>query len=200
MAFRVSLSLAAEPPDRGFPGIVSAGSALVQLAVSGTSGDDVLPGTPGEDGMEGLDGNDVLFGGDDLVGYAGYADLTFNDSAPAEVTATLEPGDDQLSGGVGNDVIHGDVIGLYVSDPGNSEITADFGDDDLEIRGELRQRGNFAGGIRRRHGPPERDRKHRRRLFRVHLNRPASTGGGTLSPSPAFCIHGREVRIVGRVP
>jgi Ca2+-binding RTX toxin-like protein len=115
----------------GALGLVVASVAVAKV-ITGTEGDDTLPGTPRADLIQGLGGNDRIAGfggpdillggkGNDLVRGGYGADVIWGNS-----------GDDELYGGEGNDIIHGrggnDAV---YGGRGSDQLYAGFGLDEV---------------------------------------------------------------------
>lgn len=105
---------------------------LLQLAATGTHGDDALYGSSGADVLLALGGDDEVygFGGDDSLDGGAGNDLL--DGGYGHDTLVGGSGNDTLHGGTGNDVLDGgDGANVLAGDEGNDTLSAGAGNDVL---------------------------------------------------------------------
>lgn len=105
---------------------------LLQLAATGTHGDDTLYGSSGADVLLALGGDDEVygFGGNDSLDGGAGNDLL--DGGYGHDTLVGGSGNDTLHGGTGNDVLDGgDGADVLAGDGGNDTLSAGAGDDVL---------------------------------------------------------------------
>src|SRR5215213_5119011 len=96
--------------------------------IVGTAGNDVIRGTAGRDVIRALAGNDVVYaaGGGDLVCGDKGNDRLYGDRISATKVATwAESGNDEMSGGAGDDEIRANLTHGWPGD----RITGNAGDD-----------------------------------------------------------------------